>query len=222
MSTIPIIDAELELADGERLSGKVLFDTAAGLSLLLNSPFVKNNEVVEKSGQHYQAEMESLTTEVGYDVVKVKSVTIAGQKFGEMEVVLSSSRQGVTSDAAYMGILGNDIIERFDIFLDFSGRTLYLRPNAKVADNFQFNLCGLQLTRKDAVITVRNVVENSPADKAGFETGDQIISVDGQAADNTEEVRQWFENDGATVSVLINRGGRKFSIDLLLQRILDK
>lgn len=222
LSTIPIIYADVELASGDQFQGKVLFDTAAGLSLLLNSPFVRKNNVLENSEQHYHAKMESLTTEVGYDVVKVNSVTIAGQSFGEMEVVLSSSKQGVTADREYMGILGNDVIERFDVFLDFKGRTLYLRPNAKANDAFKFNVCGLQLTRIDEVIAVRNVVENSPAFQAGFKVGDQLLTIDEMPVDDMEEVRQLLEKDGKTLDVLIRRGEAETSLKLTLKRILDQ
>ncbi len=50
-------------------------------------------------------------------------------KLGEMPVQLSESKQGVTSYEGYLGLLGNEVISRFNVILDYKNTTLYLKPN---------------------------------------------------------------------------------------------
>lgn len=61
---------------------------------------------------------------------------------------------------------------------------------------------------EDGGVQVRSVAEGSPAEGAGIETGDVIVSIDGQAVATLEEVQQAIEPKlGEEVDLLLLRDG---------------
>lgn len=75
------------------------------------------------------------------------------------------------------GLIGNSMLARFDVFIDYPGSMLYLKANKKYNDNFRVDRSGLILigTGPDFKhILVQKVIPGSPADDAGVKPGDVI------------------------------------------------
>ena len=63
---------------------------------------------------------------------------------------------------------------------------------------------GLELL-SDAV-TVAAFEENSPAEAAGLQVGDRILSIDGKTVSATEDVRSCLDRSQGTVKITVSRG----------------
>lgn len=75
------------------------------------------------------------------------------------------------------GLIGNSLLSRFDVYIDYPGSMLYIKPNKDYNDRFRVDRSGLILigTGPDfSRILVQKVVAGSPADEAGIKAGDVI------------------------------------------------
>ena len=83
------------------------------------------------------------------------------------------------------GIIGNPLLSRFDIILDYINGKMYLRPNRTYKKKFNFDLSGLQVitsTKSKGNFTVYDVFPGTPASEAGIIPGDEILSINGLSA----------------------------------------
>ena len=78
------------------------------------------------------------------------------------------------------GLIGNLILERFNVIIDFPGEKLYLRPNKNLSKDFKFDKSGLSVMMAGShfnQMIIQNVIKNSPAALAGIEKGDKVLSI---------------------------------------------
>ena len=75
------------------------------------------------------------------------------------------------------GWLGTGILRRFTVSLDFPGNTLYLEPGPSLAEPDLYNATGLYVVKTGGRVVVQQVIKGSPADKAGLQVGDTVVSV---------------------------------------------
>lgn len=219
-SPIPVVEASFELCNGETFEGKFLLDTGAGLTLLLNTPFNKENNVKQKSEKSFLREAGGLTRRTLYDTVKIKSVKFAGHEFGEMEIELSNSTEGVTSQANVTGLIGNDLLKRFDIIADYANKTFYFRPNELIDEKFKFNVNGLQFEKSGDQVIIQRVVKGCPAAESGLRAGDAIVSIDGKTSNKILELKDLLSEEAESVSVIISRDGKEMEFSFELKRLL--
>jgi regulator of sigma E protease len=78
---------------------------------------------------------------------------------------------------------------------------------------------GLSWRTDDAepgVMIVQRVVDGSPVDEAGLQTGDRILEINGQAFSNETEFRSDFRSAGNSPDLTIERQGRQWQATLHL------
>lgn len=75
------------------------------------------------------------------------------------------------------GLVGNSLLSRFDVYIDYPGAMMYVKPNKKYNERFRVDRSGLILiatgSNFDRII-VQKVIPGSPADQAGILAGDVI------------------------------------------------
>jgi hypothetical protein len=75
------------------------------------------------------------------------------------------------------GWLGTGILRRFTVSVDFPGNTLYLEPGPGLTEPDLYNVTGLYVVKTGGRVVVQQVIKGSPADKAGLQVGDTLVSV---------------------------------------------
>ena len=109
------------------------------------------------------------------------SVRIGDFALANVTMSYSRNRTGMLS-RRYLGILGNSILDRFDIIIDFINLDLYLKPNTKFEKPFTFATTGFghrNRSKTKGVWVVGGLYENSNAEQAGLKINDEIIKVNG-------------------------------------------
>ena len=138
-----------------------------------------------------------------------------------MVISLSHNKYGVSSYDDYLGILGANIISRFNIILDYSSSVLYLKPNKNYANPFEFPLSGIKLRKVNDRIIIETVEETSPAYKKGIRKGDQLVSINNHASEEIDVYRSLLKMEGDIAHIIfINSEGNTKKIKIKLTRIL--
>ena len=111
------------------------------------------------------------------------------------------------------GSIGNDILRRFTVYMDFGGGAMYLKPNKWFYSAFSYNRSGMEIEKPYPhlpVFAVYSVMEGSPADLAGIKSGDVIeyinfIHAFNLTLDDFNHILHGEE--GKSVNLRINREG---------------
>lgn len=79
-----------------------------------------------------------------------------------------------------LGILGSEIINRFNFILDYKNKNLYLKANDLFYKDFEplAKPIFFEYSNDRSEIIISNVMENTDAYKKGLKKGQTIISID--------------------------------------------
>jgi hypothetical protein len=121
------------------------------------------------------------------------------------------------------GNLGSGILGRFDVSLDSGGTRMFLVPNRKFAEPFEWDMTGAQFELTDGgEVRLAEVLPGSPAGEARLSPGDLLVAVDGRKAEprNLLRTREIFRQAGREVSLTVRRDGRERVVKLRLRRLV--
>ena len=67
-----------------------------------------------------------------------------------------------------------------------------------------------------------NIIENSPAAKAGLQRADEILSIDGIPAGkySMESLKRFFQKEGREITVRVRRERKILSFSMRLERLI--
>jgi predicted metalloprotease with PDZ domain len=140
-------------------------------------------------------------------ITTIKEFRLGPYKFHHVPTYIFDDEYNVTSYPYLGGLIGNDILRRFNIYLNYDHRDIYLVPNSHYRDPFDYSYTGLGFYWNDGVIRVGDVMKGSPAEKAGFMVDDIIFAVGNNASNNLQTYKTILQNVGDKVKIIIRRNG---------------
>jgi predicted aspartyl protease len=222
----PHVEAEVRLADGATVKGRMVVDVGASSSLSLTKPFVDANHLRDRVGPTVRRRAGGgVGGTVTADLGRVASLKIGGIELSRPVTSLYGDSAGVFSgNSEWIGNIGGDILRRFKVFLDYANKRIILEPHAGTAEPFEADMSGVMLAMNDSLTTatVDYVVPGSAATDAGLVVGDTLVSVDGQPATGpvVRELRKRFRRDGERIVLTVRRGGEMRTVTLVLRRLV--
>ena len=219
---IPQFDINITLRNSETFKGKVFFDSGAGLTILMNSPFAESNEISNKVKKRLISKSENLHGESTSEKIAIKSMNIGGYRLSEMPINIAHDKNGVSSYEDYLGILGGAVISKFNVILDYNTSTLYLKPNKNFTKPFDFPMSGISLIKtEDGKIVIDRVEKTSTAFKNGIRKGDQILSVNNDSSGNIQNYRAYLKQENSSVNLVYSSSkGKQKTTTIKLERLL--
>lgn len=219
------IPLTVKINDSITIKGDFMIDTGNPTSDFTSSVADKFN--LKKSIHHkvrYYSKYGGVGGESsGYDFI-TDSVKISDYLFGGVIMSFSSDESGIMADEEYSGIVGNNILERFNVVFDFKKNNLYLKPNNNIHEPFIPEKLGFYYVDRCKTMggwIVKGFYENSSAEKQGLLTDDKIISVNGTPVEKLsyKDQEDFFTNLD-NVELTVKRGESIKSIEIKLQPIL--
>ncbi|MFA4947399.1 MAG: aspartyl protease family protein [Candidatus Krumholzibacteriia bacterium] len=150
------------------------------------------------------------------------SLGLGGFTIARPVLAITRSMKGIGVLENVDGIVGNDILERFTVTLDYENQRVLLEKNARFEEAFYPDRSGLQLARKEnGSVVVVSALPNSPATRAGFRPGDIIVEIADVRAGRFKSIREimaLFEaTEGTNYQIEISRGGKRSKLSLTLE-----
>ncbi|MBN2126604.1 MAG: RIP metalloprotease RseP [Deltaproteobacteria bacterium] len=156
---------------------------------------------------------------------------LLGKRFGETEYLISTVPLG-----GYVKMLGENDDDAEELTPEEEERSFSyqsaLKRMAIVAAGPAFNLvlalflfCGLYLFSGNQVMIpeIGQVRENSPAERAGLQKGDVILSVQGKAVQGWAEIKEIVQdNAGSPLELIIKRGEGHMGIRVVPEEAVEK
>ncbi len=217
-STLPMQTATLK--DENIVNSKFYFDIGAGLCFLLNEDLVKDSALLRKKRKQYKTQAEGLGGKKEMMMSVVREVRVGPYKFRNVPVHIFNDEFNVTAYPVLGGLMGNDILRRFNIILNYPEQQIYIKPNKHYTDSFDYSYTGLGIYLINGAITVTDIVENSPAQAAGLQIGDVVIGIETNFSNNIQAYKALIQNPKTKVKILITRNGQPLILFLKVKSIL--
>lgn len=107
------------------------------------------------------------------DTLKLDSVIVA---FNETPITFKEMNENTLD-----GNIGNDILNRLDMYFAYPEKAIYFKPLKKIYSPFYFNVSNIILLEnrtKNGGFIVKSIASDSPPLEAGLKQGDEIIKID--------------------------------------------
>lgn len=178
----PYITADVKLAEDSLVRTKLLLDTGASLGLLLytdSHPAIKvpDHALESNIGWGLGGYLKGFLGRV--DRFKIKDYELPGVITNYQNIPDSLDSDFINSRN---GIVGNVLLSRFTVVIDYHQENLYLKPTRKWKKKFKYDRSGLMIVAGGPAMdqyTVFHIIEGSPADRAGVQVGDRILKING-------------------------------------------
>ena len=183
----PFLQLEVKQKGQPKTTVNLLIDTGASSALFLDA---ENNDDVVVPDRFIEHTVGSgLTGNIIGKVGRIKRIKI--DRFTFKKVVTSFPEdwqiqkevKGREGNLIRYGTIGSDILSRFTVIYDYFNEVIYLKANNTYRDDFKFNTIGLRIMARGEDLDefiVNEIIPNSPAEKLGFEFGDEIIAINGK------------------------------------------
>ena len=210
----PYLETFIRTQNDTTIKVKLLLDTGAMLALLLNTdshPGLKPPENAV-SGNIGAGLGGFLTGHVG----RVSALNFGDYQCNEVVTNFQDLEEGMDTTLlrGRNGIIGNMVLSRFEVIIDYPASKLYLLPNKSYHKEFKFDKSGMTIIAADFQLNkfiVHSVMPGSPAALAGIIPGDEIRKVNFVPAGmlSLERINQIFRKDEGKKIVLVIKRHKK-------------
>jgi predicted metalloprotease with PDZ domain len=136
----------------------------------------------------------------------IKELKVGPYRFRQVPTYLFNDEYNVTSYPFTGGLLGNDLLRRFNLVLNYPKREIHLSPNNSFSEKFDYAYTGLGIYFTDGKIMVEDIIAGSPADKAKFKVGDEIMVVGTNFSRNINTYKNLLQVANQDIKVIVKRG----------------
>lgn len=200
---IPIVEASVQ--DGRESQGKFFFDTGAGLSFLMSEDYERDSSILRVGKKMIVTQAEGLGGKKQMKLTTIKGLKIGPYSFKKVPTHIFKDDYNVTSYPLLGGLIGNDVLRRFNLIINYAEHEIHMKPNSHFRENFDYSYTGLGIYMLDGQIVIEDVLPGSPGEKAGLKPGDIIIAVDNVFNGNIQSYKDVLQQIGSRVKVLVTR-----------------
>jgi hypothetical protein len=220
ISTIPIQQARVR--DERAMNVRFLYDMGAGLNMMLSTDFLKDSGLLDKKRKLYVKEAEGLGGKIDMAMTVLKEVKFGPYKFKNVPIYVFRDSFNITSYPYLGGLIGNDLLRRFNAIINYDRRDIYLVPNSHFNDPFDYAYTGIELYYLDGKIIIGDVAQGSPAEEAGLVEGDMVIAVNKDFTQNLQRYKAAIQSTGDRLQLIIQRDGQLIQYTLKVKNILKR
>jgi len=205
LRTLPVQAARIR--DAVTTNSRFLFDIGAGLCMMLNKDFIEDSNFLDKKRVLYAKEAEGVGGKIDMHMTVIKEMRMGPYRFRNIPVFVFDDTFNLTSYPYLSGIIGNDILRRFNMILNYSKKEFYFLPNSHYLDGFDYAYSGIELYMVDGRVILGDVAKGSPAEAAGLQEGDIVIGINNVVGQNIQLFKTALQATGEKIKMIISRDG---------------
>lgn len=220
------LNTQAQLRQDTTTTVKLLLDTGAGMPILF---FTNTNLLIQPSPN-------AIPSNIGMGLGGYLEGFVgrtAGLKLGNFSqkgVLTYFQSIDTTQDLSHLngrnGLIGNGILSRFQLVIDYPGATIWLKPTRSYLKEFVYDRSGLSIVASGTNLnyfSVLNVLPDSPAEEADIHAGDRVLGI-GWLASSFHTLAELqtllHKKPGKKVKITIKRDGKILKKQIVLRNLI--
>lgn len=209
----------LIIKDARTVNANFYIDTGAGLCFLMSKQFNDDSSVLKRKRKPVSIQVQGLGGKKQMLLTVIKEVQIGPYKFRKVPTNILDDEFNATSYPFLGGLIGNDILRRFNITINYPKREIHLRPNSHYRDNFDYSYTGINMYYVDGKIYADEVIKRSPAYNGGLKKDDIIMGVNNNFSNDISVYKNLMQNVGEKITLVLMRDNAPVIISFRVGRI---
>lgn len=170
------LNLSITLKNGKKIQGRFLLDTGSNETILNSHVFVTDGIYNSTDKKKFFAKGGIGGDSNGY-FLPVSAIEIGKFKLKNLIVSVSTDSLGMLANSDYMGIIGNDLLDDFNIIFNYQKGKIWVKPNKNFNKNKRKLFRCISFQDMGEKWTVAGIVEDSEAFRQGVRMNDQVIEV---------------------------------------------
>ncbi len=208
------------LKESKDVSARFFLDTGAGLCLLLSEEFCTDSSVLSLKRKRFKTVTEGLGGKKEMEMTVLKEFKIGPYKFKKVPIYVFEDEFNVTAYPYLAGLIGNDLLRRFNVVINYSAREFHLMPNSHIREPFDYSYTGMGLYALGDEVIVSDVLSGSPADLAGLKEGDVVLGMNNMLTNNLMTYKTLLQQAGSKVKIIVKRNNELMEVKMSVKSIL--
>lgn len=217
LGTLPIQHARIK--DGTTHTARFLHDIGAGVCLMLSRDFAEDSALLYKKRKLWAKEGEGVGGKIDMSLTIVKELKLGPYRFRNIPTYIFDDVFNVTSYPYLGGLIGNDILRRFNAILNYEKKDIYLIPNSHFRDPFDYSYSGVELYFIDGQIVIGDVASGSPAELAGLKEGDIVAAINSNFSQNLNQYKITLQSANEKIKFIVRRNGELKQVEFKVKNI---
>lgn len=208
-----------EFYEDRSIAARYYIDTGAGLCLLLSEAFVKDSMVFGKNKHMVTTVAEGIGGKRDMRITVLKKFKLGKYHFRKMPTYIFEDEFNVTSYPFLGGLIGNDLLRRFNMIINYSKSEVHLLPNKSFREPFDYTYTGFNMYQQGYDVLITDVMEGSPAADAGLREGDVIVGIGNKFGGTLQDYKNLIKEPGSKMKILISRNGELINMKFAVQNL---
>lgn len=217
-TTIPVV--EQTVSDERILQSSMFFDIGAGLCVLFSEQFVQDSFFLNTKRKMVYTQVEGIAGKINMRYTTLRKIRLGPFRFRKVPLHIYEDDVNVFNYPSVSGLIGNDLLRRFNQVLNYPDQVIHLTPNSHFREPFDYSYTGMNYYFIGGKVVVTDIHQGSPAEKAGFLPGDILIGADNIFTNDIQQYKSILQNTGVKVKVLVMRNDKLMQLTLKVASIL--
>jgi hypothetical protein len=217
LSTLPVQYARIK--DESTHNARFLHDIGAGVCLMLSQDFVDDSSLLQKKRKLWPKDGEGIGGKISMNLTVVKELKLGPYRFRNVPTYIFEDAFNITSYPYLGGLIGNDILRRFNVIFNYPKRDIHMVPNSHFRDPFDYSYSGIELYHINGEILIGTVAKGSPAEVAGIKENDELIAVNNDFSQNFSRYKTALLSPNTKVKLIVRRNGELIQLEMKVKSI---
>lgn len=196
-----------------------LVDLGAGLNVLFSQRYVKESGVLDNGRKRWLKSGEGIGGRIEMELTTMRQVRIGPYRFRHVPVSVFNDEYNVTNYPDWAGLIGNDLLRRFQVVINYPNKEMHLVPNRFFSDPFDYSYSGMELYLIANKIRVGYLAPGSPAELSGLKVGDEVIAVNKNFSGILNDYKLELQKAGEKTRVIYRREEKMGEAEFRVLRI---
>lgn len=219
---LPCVETTINY-NGKQAKGFMVIDTGADAYSLLLPNAEEEFKISESFEKSVLEEVNSPSGSFNNITGRVESLCFGDYCIDNvpLKTICASDDYGL-NNPNYIGMIGDKLLSRFNLYFDFKSRKVIFEPNRNKNNPMLFNLlgCKIGLSNKGGQIT--HIDKGGAASDCGLRLKDYIFKINqlNVSEYSSSQLLALFDKEGGVLNLLVNRDNKELEIKLKLKDIL--
>jgi len=195
------------------------FDTGAGLCLMFSKDFINEHNFFSENKKMFDTQVEGLGGKKEMQLTTFKLLKLGPYKFKNVPAYIFDDEYNLTAFPQNSGILGNDVLRRFTVILNYPKKEIWIKPNKYFREPFDYSYTGMSLYQINNDVIIGDIIKDSPADKAGLQVNDIVIGMNNKLYGTIQTYKPLLQATKQKIRLLVMRQGQPLLFTLRIESI---